>query len=398
VSWAALSCRRAQRLGRIPSASPDIDVLIHLQRCLACQTEWASLGRLSAAVRSELPAAAARGQRPDARRARLLASVVAAEALVPTFRHPPGRDWLRPAIAAAASAAAAAALIIAARGPIGRTLFGTAPVGVQASVVSTSPGEAAIQSQTYRGLVTPSPGARFSRSAQPDEVVRLTEGEISIDVTPLHPGERFRVVTADGEVEVHGTSFAVSASGDRLVAVKVDHGLVEVRHAGHPAVLLSAGREWHAPALAEQEQVAQRTPAEIAFASGWRTLRARKYGPAASSFERAAQASENASSAAGALLAEDARYWQAVALARAGRNDEARATMALFLDRYPTSARAGEVSVMLGWLLLEAQDRQHAAVRFRAAVRDHVAEVRRSARTGLTMLKRGSEDDDTSFE
>jgi hypothetical protein len=395
VSWAELSCRRAQRLGRVPFASPDIDVLIHLQRCLACQAEWAALGRLSEVVGSELPPVA-RGQRSDARRARLLASVVAAEALVPTFHRPSRRSWLRPMIAAAVSATAAAGLIIAARGPIGRALFPEAPVAAVASG-ATARAIAMTGGQTYRGLITPRPGAQFSRTAQPDEVIRLTEGEISIDVTPLRPGERFRVVTADGEVEVHGTSFAVLAAGDHLVSVKVDHGLVEVRHAGHPAVLLTAGREWHAP-LVEAQVAVQRTPAEIAFASGWRTLRARKYGPAASAFERAAQASENASSSTGALLAEDARYWQAVALARADRNDEARATMALFLDRYPKSARAGEVSVMLGWLLLEVQDRRHAAVRFRAATADHVAAVRRSARAGLAMLRHGSEDDGSSIE
>src|SRR5204862_7014222 len=67
--------------------------------------------------------------------------------------------------------------------------------------------------------VTPSPSrasiraigdARFARvQPPPDELVRLDDGRIELDVVPLARGERFRVATDSGEVEVRGTSFAV---------------------------------------------------------------------------------------------------------------------------------------------------------------------------------------------
>ena len=87
--------------------------------------------------------------------------------------------------------------------------------------------------------------------------------------------------------------------------------------------------------------------------------------------------------APGGALAEDARYWRAVALGRAGAAGEARAAMEEFLSSHPRSPRTGEVSVMLGWLLVDAGDRARAEALFRAAAADVRLQVRKSAQAGL---------------
>jgi hypothetical protein len=62
--------------------------------------------------------------------------------------------------------------------------------------------------------------------------------------------------------------------------------------------------------------------------------------------------------------------------------------MASFLTRYPSSPRAGEISAMLGWLLVRVDDDEGARRRFSAAIHDHVEAVRTSARAGLAALDR----------
>ena len=76
-------------------------------------------------------------------------------------------------------------------------------------------------------------GARFLRAgARPDEIVRLADGTLSIQLDALAPGERFRVITGDAEVELTGGALDVTAEHDRLVAVRVMTGRVEIRAAG----------------------------------------------------------------------------------------------------------------------------------------------------------------------
>jgi TolA-binding protein len=82
-------------------------------------------------------------------------------------------------------------------------------------------------------------------------------------------------------------------------------------------------------------------------------------------------------------LAEDARYWEAVALARQGSVAQSRAVMEDFLRHFPGSPRAGEVSAMLGWFLVESHDWAAAERRFRAAESDRAPAVRESAKKGL---------------
>jgi hypothetical protein len=368
-------CPESVRLARLASSSDDPALRAHVIDCETCRAQRASLRRLAALARA-LPDPPIRDQRRDRARARLVASV---ENLTPRRRAAAARRaWpaVTLAVGGVAAAAAAGVAILALRAP-------AAPGPAVAEAVARP------EPSRHRGAVRSKGDARFTWSALPDEVVRLHDGAVSVQVTPLGPGERFRVVAGDGEVEVHGTAFDVVVEDDRLVSVTVDHGLVEVRPAHGPRVFLHAAESWQAPAPAgaasaavEQEEPPRPTESAAAhgFARGWRALRGGDYLAAAAAFGRAAEADP------ADPISEDARYWRAVALARGGRPAAARAEMAAFLTRYPTSPRAGEISAMLGWLLLDVHDRAGARRRFRAAADDRADAVRASARAGLQAL------------
>jgi TolA-binding protein len=124
------------------------------------------------------------------------------------------------------------------------------------------------------------------------------------------------------------------------------------------------------------------SPAELAFSEGWQALRSDDYPRAAAAMRRASEA------APASALAADARYWEAVALARQGLQAKARLAMEEFLRRFPGSPRAGEVSAMLGWLLLDSHEWSAAERLFRAAEGDRAPAVRESARKGLEITAR----------
>ena len=119
------------------------------------------------------------------------------------------------------------------------------------------------------------------------------------------------------------------------------------------------------------------SPAELAFSEGWQAFRSGDYPGAIAGMRRALRAAPTSA------LAEDARYWEAVALARQGSVAQSRAVMEDFLRHFPGSPRAGEVSAMLGWFLVESHDWAAAERRFRAAESDRAPAVRESAKKGL---------------
>lgn len=141
-----------------------------------------------------------------------------------------------------------------------------------------------------------------------------------------------------------------------------------------------------APPVAPVAPVAPAAPtpsaAEQAYAEGWEALRASHYARAAEAMKRAAQVAPTSS------LAVDARYWEAVALARHGQTGKARTAMEAFLRRHPGSPRLGEVSTMLGWMLVESQEWSGAERLFRSAENDRAPSVRDSARKGLELVAR----------
>lgn len=293
-------------------------------------------------------------------------------------------------------------------------------------------GDAATDPVALHGTVSASDGSRFTHTSRyPDEVVRLTDGGITVAVSPLAPNERFRVIVGDAEVEVRGTAFDVVASDDRLIEVSVEHGRVEVRVDGAPPVVLDAGERWSRPDLTiadavpeegaalqiddvvQDELPARRTtareraratsdrdahdsvvgaseapvaePTEASapaaagrdFDAGWMALRSGDAERAASIFDEVVASDP---------LAEDARFWRGVALSRCGHAAESRQAFATFLEAFPRSSRRAEVAVMLGWLLIESGDRDGARARFATASDDSNERVRTSARRGLARL------------
>jgi TolA-binding protein len=125
-------------------------------------------------------------------------------------------------------------------------------------------------------------------------------------------------------------------------------------------------------------------PQEAAFARGWDALRGAQPGIAAEAFHEAWGGAPEGP------ISEDAQFWESVALARAKRSAVAIAAMETFLERYPRSVRAGELSVMLGWLLLDTGSSDAARARFEAARADPNPAVREGARKGLSAVQGSS--------
>jgi hypothetical protein len=296
--------------------------------------------------------------------------------------------------------------------------------------------------------VHPQPGARYVAAAPgPDEIVRLGDGVIELEVEPLHAGERFRVVVGGAEIEVRGTAFIVAASAERLLDVSVSHGRVDIRPESGAPASLGAGQSWHArvagvaeaPAVSAPSSApparltaapapqrpmpgsrarpvaarpsalaitapqevprppAEAPPAPAAVAAPRAPVRSAEelaYDEAwqalrANNFGRAASGfSRVLLLAPDSALVEDAGFWRAVALARGKRSAEAVPAFRDFLETYPRSPRAGEAAAMLGWILIDARAYDEAAERFRAAVRDASPAVRSSAQAGLDALAR----------
>jgi TolA-binding protein len=127
------------------------------------------------------------------------------------------------------------------------------------------------------------------------------------------------------------------------------------------------------------EAASAATAAERAFRDGLRALLA---GDARRALEPLGRAC-----AAPTTSQEDACYWAALAQLRSGDRPGARQAFQELLTRWPASTHAGEASVALGWLLLDAGDREAARARFAAAVYDRMPTVRAEAARGLAAVK-----------
>jgi hypothetical protein len=220
----------------------DAHLQAHLDTCSRCTAELESHANVADDARL-VPVID-----PAPEHARLVRAALMTAARGPVVAASPRRLWLF-GIGAAAALAAAAILFVVLPRP-----------------TSTSPQVA------YRGTVHAHDGAQFARvGGVPDEIVRLTRGTITVEVSPLQAGERFRVITADGEVEVRGTAFDVTAVDDKLAAVRVLHGQVEVRASGAAPKLLAAGERWEvklavvdAPVPVAPLDIGRDKPADIA--------------------------------------------------------------------------------------------------------------------------------------
>ncbi len=414
----ATPCPSAAELAAAFSAGPSEIVRRHLAECPQCTRDWAATARVVNAFRTLTIEDA-----PDARIEEQRTGLLASAGLL---RPATSRRWV-----GWASGLAAAAVL---------TVF-----------VIVHPWTSDSPSSPFHGSLTPRAGAAFTQvSSRPDEIVTLTAGALSVEVSPLSVGERFRVITTDAEVEVRGTAFEIAADGGHLISVRVWHGLVEVRPRLGAAVLLGAGGAWQAPIITatlplpapgsaastttgvefapgpapvrrtpnqqpswgpkqpskqpskqppkqppKQPQIDDAPagpgssdvphtvdPGELAYQEAWSALRAGDHLGAATAFERAATLAPRSAHV------EDAWYWRAVALARAGKAVEARTAFSAFLEHHGNSPRAPQASTMLGWLLFEAGELDAAASRFSAAAEDSAPTIRDSARSGLEAVRR----------
>ncbi|HWU87032.1 MAG TPA: tetratricopeptide repeat protein [Kofleriaceae bacterium] len=387
-------CPSPIELSRALAMGAEPELTAHIAGCPTCSTAWTEHVEaidLARELPLDLPAAA--------RRDEVRTAILAAAPVPPRVMR--RARWIAPALA---TAALLALILVGAHH--------RAPAPTPSSMPAT------------RGHLHPHADARVVEVAgSPDEIVRVREGTVDIDVDPLLLGERFRVLVGADVIEVHGTSFQVAASADRLVGVHVAHGRVEVRRLGVSPVFLTAGQTWHEPEVAASapqpppsaievpvpplhrplSEVPLRptrpmpTPSapapapaapppslgelgETAFVSGWEAMRRKEFRQAAAAFARVRSLAPDGS------LAEDASFWYAVALARQHLTAEAIPALREFLASYRASARAGAAATMLGWLLIEAHEPKEALQQFNSALGDPSASVRASARAGIAAL------------
>ena len=134
-------------------------------------------------------------------------------------------------------------------------------------------------------------------------------------------------------------------------------------------------------AIAQLDKAKPVTTWQLHFSTGWQLLRAGKSAEAARELAAAADAGGDDP------LAGDARYFEAVALTKAGRKTEAEHALVAFLDRSPHALRRGRAAVMLARLIAERGDTAAARTWFDSATHDPDPAVAAAAKAGLTTLK-----------
>jgi len=265
------------------------------------------------------------------------------------------------------------------------------------------------------------------------------DGVVTFTVDELLQGERFRVVTGDAEIEVVGTVFEVLVEADKLQLVRVHSGIVEVRSADQPTVVLTQRERWpvapssgppsmthtiappvrettaadglacretrhskkyprgavpgrererdpdaatppRAEAVGRDETAEGANKTEAMFNRAWGKLRQGAFADAARDFETVLETSQNG------MLTEDATYWHSVALYRAGDRRCAKRAMRAFLERYPASGRRFELSNRLGMWALDEGRLDTAEAYFRAALKSPAPKTRRTAEKGLSKV------------
>jgi len=255
--------------------------------------------------------------------------------------------------------------------------------------------------------VRPRDGARFERTA---DSVALSEGSIEVEVRGRNVEKPLRVATRDVVLAAANARFEVEARGDRLVALIVQEGRVEMQSSAERTIrVLVAGETWTAPPASDAaaappterhrsprkpDKIISTEPApplqappaaapgEPEFRAGWAALRSGKARDAADAFSRARKAAGDSG------LGEDAHFWQGIALARAGERARAISVLRAFTSEHPRSARAGEATARLGWLYYDAGRLDEATRSFEIAAADRVPEVMKSAKDGLEAIAR----------
>jgi ferric-dicitrate binding protein FerR (iron transport regulator) len=175
-------------------------------------------------------------------------------ALRQSARRRARRRWM----AGAAAAAAAAAVVVGAVF-FGATGADSVTVRVEngglleaGSLVEADPDREVRLSLSTGSLLHLRAGGRLALGAVgKSQRLTLRAGRLWARVSPLAPGHRFVVATADAEVEVHGTSFEVAVVPARAdcdgaaTEVRVFEGVVRVKRSGRQW-RIAAGERWPA--------------------------------------------------------------------------------------------------------------------------------------------------------
>jgi hypothetical protein len=225
------------------------------------------------------------------------------------------------------------------------------------SAIATTPSTAPLA-----GAVTASAEAVWTQARQAGvESVVLQVGTLRVHVRPQGPGERFLVRLPDGEIEVRGTTFEVTALDGSTRHVGVSEGTVVLRLRGSPDRSLGPGAIWAAPessasngptvpvrAAASAPTILRRTAGghdvdggAAAYVEAMRSFREGRYDRAAAAFHAFALAFP------GATETEDASFLEALSLARAGRADAAALAAQRHLESFPHSFRRREASILV---------------------------------------------------
>jgi hypothetical protein len=226
----------------------------------------------------------------------------------------------------------------------------------------------------FAGSVTAVPGAEWVQARHERvETVRLTKGELWIVVRKQTQGERFLVVTPDGELEVRGTTFDIVVDGYSTRYVHVVEGRVAVRLRNRPALELTDGGTWDRDALeaSTSAAVAAPIPASVPVAlaesstpreEGLRPLvtspPAGDDGSAAYEAAMKLYLSAHFAEAAEAFrqfevryrhssFLEDATFLEALSLTKAGHADAGALVASRHLAEFPRSFHAKEASVLV---------------------------------------------------
>ena len=277
---------------------------------------------------------------------------------------------------------------------------------VQGHVAAVAVGEGRVEVR-YRGEppVFLGAGETWSppRTAQVEEVTPSAPGE---SIAPPHAapeqGSPAPVVSSTPSTDT-GTSLKAASGRPTSPAAKTSSptkaaparasSVTTTSSAKTGSSATSASAASTTPATTAPETTAPATPAppaavstprpgEAEFRAGVAALRAGDPSAATRSFAAACTA------ARGEALDEDACFWVGAAAKRAGDTATARDALTRFTAAFPASARAGEASALLGWILYDAGDLDAAKARFEAAARDRVAKVKQSAQRGLEAIKR----------
>ena len=330
------TCPRFVEIGRLPSPEDVPELRLHLEQCLYCQSQWSATKSLIESMR-QLPVKAPEAARQQRTRNALVLAVAESQ----RRRFSPW--WVKAAVYAVVVLCAAG--VFAAVGTF-------ALPWLQKQRVRTP--AAAVRDQDGPRAATPGESA-----ANIETVAENKTGAVGAP-SPTKPSATAAAESWASRIPIMGESPRHQSTTHR------PRGALAL--ASRPTALLSSS---HQP-----------SPAELAFSEGWQAFRSGDYPGAIAGMRRARQA------APASALAEDARYWEAVALARQGSMAQSRAVMEEFLRRFPGSPRAGEVSAMLGWFLVESHEWTAAERRFRMAESDRAPAVRESAKKGLEITAR----------